>query len=43
MIGYVSKIGKPFVAKIKKLVTAFKTSELQNVVTSDGKNFKVQP
>jgi hypothetical protein len=42
MIGFISKIGKPFLSRIKKLVNAFKTSDLENVKTADGENFKVQ-
>jgi len=43
MIGFVSKIGKPLYNKIRKILSQFKTSDLENVVTSDGNNFKVQP
>lgn len=42
MIGFIGKIGKPL-CKIIKMISQFKTFDLENVVTSDGKNFKVQP
>lgn len=42
MIGFISKIGKPFRQVIKKITNFFKTSDGENVITSDGKNFNVQ-
>lgn len=42
MIGFISKIGKPFSQMYRKITYFFKTSDGKNVITSDVKNFKVQ-
>lgn len=43
MIGFISRIGKPFYKVVKKITGFVFTSDGDYVKTADGKFFKVQP